>query len=143
MGKRSSRRDRENQVNRTALRARVSVLEPIRESPYGPAAFVKPHQEAEHTSVPDHMLPGVQISLASTGASTHVRPSRPWLLPGHEKLLAAAEKATVRASRRKRTRPAEPAAIERDRLDGRCPPWPDSLFNCAVGWLPVASVGCR
>ena len=56
-------------MNRTALRARVSVLDPIRESPYGPAAFVKPHQEAEHTSVPDHMLPGVQISLASTGAS--------------------------------------------------------------------------
>jgi hypothetical protein len=77
MGKRSSRRDRENQASRTAPRARVSVLDLIRASPYGPAASVKPHQEAEHTSAPDHMPPEAKISLASTGASTHVRPDRP------------------------------------------------------------------
>ena len=55
MGKRSTRRDRENQVDRTAPRARVSVLDLIRASPYRPAAGVEPHQEAEHTAAPDHM----------------------------------------------------------------------------------------
>jgi hypothetical protein len=71
MGKRSMRRDRENQLKRPALRARVTELDLVRASPYGPAACVKPHQEAEHTAAPDHMPPKAQISLASTGASTH------------------------------------------------------------------------
>jgi hypothetical protein len=73
MGKRSMRRDRENQLKRPAPRARVSELDLVRASPYGPAAGVTPHQEAEHTAAPDHMPPEAKISLASTGASTHGR----------------------------------------------------------------------
>jgi hypothetical protein len=67
MGKRSMRRDWENQADRTAPRARVSVLDLIRASPYGPAASAKPHQEAEQTSAPDHMPPEAKFRLHPPG----------------------------------------------------------------------------
>ena len=70
-GKRSMRRDRENQSWPACARARKSGLDPIRVSPYGPAAHpcrierpdTRKHLTAGH-SRPKKML-------ASTGASTH------------------------------------------------------------------------
>ena len=37
------------------FQARVSEMVPIRISPYRPAAWMKPHHEAGHTTAPDHM----------------------------------------------------------------------------------------
>ena len=67
MGERSMRRDRENQVSRSELRARVSVVDLILASPYGPAARTRPLREAEHTSAPDH-CPLKSNSACSRGA---------------------------------------------------------------------------
>ena len=77
-GKGKGQRDR---VGKTSIRtesfqARVSDLDSIRVSPYGPAACHLPHREAGHTTAPDRMHRADQKLLASTGASTHVRPSR-------------------------------------------------------------------
>ena len=49
------------------LRARLSDLDPISRTPYGPAANKGPHQEAGHTTVPDQtatdsvLKPGLPI----------------------------------------------------------------------------------
>ena len=77
-GKGKGQRDR---VGKTSIRtesfqARVTDLDPIRVSPYGPAACHLPHREAGHTTAPDRMHRADQKLLASTGASTHVRPNR-------------------------------------------------------------------
>ena len=74
-GKGKGQRDR---VGKTSIRtesfqARVTDLDPIRVSPYGPAACHLPHREAGHTTAPDRMHRTDQKLLASTGASTHVR----------------------------------------------------------------------
>ena len=76
-GKGKGQRDR---VGKTSIRtesfqARVTDLDPIRVSPYGPAACHLPHREAGHTTAPDRMHRADQKLLASTGASTHVRRS--------------------------------------------------------------------
>ena len=67
-----------DRVGKTSIRtqsfqARVSDLDPIRVSPYGPAACDLPHREAGHATAPDRMHRADQKLLASTGASTHVR----------------------------------------------------------------------
>ena len=77
-GKGKGQRDR---VGKTSIRtesfqARVTDLDPIRVSPYGPAAWHLPHREAGHTTAPDRMHRADKKVLASTGASTHVRRSR-------------------------------------------------------------------
>ena len=56
-----------------APRARGSEMDPVRELPYGPAAFERPLIEAEHMSAPDAALDILKILLAPTGASTHVQ----------------------------------------------------------------------
>ena len=85
-GKGKGQRDR---VGKTSIRtessqARVTDLDPIRVSPYGPAACHLPHREAGHTTAPDRMHRADQKLLASTGASTHVRPSRGTCPPGRQ-----------------------------------------------------------
>ena len=72
-GKGKGQRDR---VGKTSIRtesfqARVTDLDPIRASPYGPAACHLPHREAGHTTAPGRMHRADQKLLASTGASTH------------------------------------------------------------------------
>ena len=57
-GKWSSRRDRENQESSESYRARQADSDPVRASPYGPAASGKRrNREAEYTTAPDHIAP--------------------------------------------------------------------------------------
>ena len=88
-GKGKGQRDR---VGKTSIRtesfqARVTDLDPIRVSPYGPAACHLPHREAGHTTAPDRMHRADQKLLASTGASTHDSKASRVLLnqPGEER----------------------------------------------------------
>ena len=85
-GKGKGQRDR---VGKTSIRtesfqARVTDLDPIRVSPYGPAACHLPHREAGHTTAPDRMHRADQKLLASTGASTHVPSGRGIARPAAE-----------------------------------------------------------
>ena len=68
------RRDRENQREPGCFQARVPDLDPVRVSPYRPAARDLPHREAGHTTAPDRMTRTGQKPLASREASTHGSP---------------------------------------------------------------------
>ena len=71
-GKRSMRRDRENQAEPACLRALGPDMDPVRVSPYRPAALTMPHREAGHTTAPDRMTQTQPKKLlASREASTH------------------------------------------------------------------------
>ncbi len=72
------RRDRENQLDPGCSQARGPVLDPVRVSPYRPAALTRPHKEAGHTTAPDRSSPNhAKNLLASREASTHgSRPGR-------------------------------------------------------------------
>ena len=85
-GKGKGQRDRvgKTSIRTESFRARVNDLDPIRVSPYGPPACDLPHGEAGHTPAPDRMHRANQKLLASTGASTHVRPSRGVVRPAGE-----------------------------------------------------------
>ena len=48
------RQGRENQGAAESFLARRAELDPIRASPYGPAANYMSHQEVGHTTAPDH-----------------------------------------------------------------------------------------
>ena len=85
-GKGKGQRDRigKTSIRTESFQARVTDLDPIRVSPYGPAACHLPHREAGHTTAPDRMHRADQKLLASTGASTHVRSGRGILRPAGE-----------------------------------------------------------
>ena len=159
-GKGKGQRDR---VGKTSIRtesfqARVTDLDPIRVSPYGPAACHLPHREAGHTTAPDRMHRADQKLLASTGASTHdldpirVSPYGPAAchLPhreaGHttapdrmhradQKLLASTGASTHVPS----GRGTEPAAVAFDSPRRRTPP---QCGHCPPPFVR-ASVDCR
>ena len=66
------RRDRENQAEPGCLRTHGPDMDPVRLSPYRPAALARPHREAGHTTAPDRKSPTMPKKLlASKEASTH------------------------------------------------------------------------
>ncbi len=69
MAQQSMRRDQENQSGPTCAKARYFDLDLIFELPYGPAAYLRPHQRPDRRLHPDYarqIFP--KISLALLGA---------------------------------------------------------------------------
>ena len=104
-GKRSTRRDRANQLNPQSLQARVSDVDPIRVSPYGPAASDSRTNRLDRRQHLPHAPSRSKKVLASPGASIDgftlicARPSAP--LSGKSPEGPKPESATDRLSARK------------------------------------------
>ena len=67
------------EIGSRACKPAKLILDPVRASPYGPAASYQPHHEAGQMTAPDHMPKPFKQMLASTEASTD-DPQHLWLL---------------------------------------------------------------
>ncbi len=65
------RRGWKNQRKSQHVRARHADSDPIRASPYKPAAYEQPLHEAGHTKAPDHMHEPKEKTLAFHGPFKH------------------------------------------------------------------------